>query len=299
MVVAGSINMDIVLSAHRHPLPGETISGQRVHFFAGGKGANQAIAAHRLGAAAQLVGRIGDDLFGRDLRNFLVGEGLAFDQIYPSKGASGTALIVVVPTGENTIVVVPGANGQLSAADVEVEIHPDDVLISQLEIPIATVTHFFGRGRSVGARTLLNAAPAQLLPAELLLLIDILIVNETELAILSGRTVQPDSPQSVAAAAQLLQRAIETVVVTLGAHGAVACRGTDLLVVPGRRVQAIDATGAGDCFVGALAARLAAGEALEQALGFANVAASLCVERPGAAGAMPTLGQVQAVLQIK
>ncbi|UFP94510.1 ribokinase [Gloeobacter morelensis] len=297
VIVAGSINMDVVVRAARHPRPGETLLGQSVQFFAGGKGANQAIAAHRLGARATLIARVGDDSFGGSLRAFVSQEGLDTQRVLATGGASGTALITVADSGENTIVVVPGANGALSPVDVEVDIEPGDVLVSQCEIPAQAIEYFFVRGKRPGALTLLNAAPARPLAPALAAAVDILVVNESELATLAGTAVGARDTGTVIAAARSLQSAIGNVVVTLGERGVVACLGPVVKTVPGRRVEAVaDTTGAGDGFVGALAARLAAGEPLAQALVFANAAASICVERPGAAASMPTMAEVLAVL---
>ncbi|MBW4697589.1 MAG: ribokinase [Aphanocapsa lilacina HA4352-LM1] len=297
VVVAGSINMDVVVRAARHPQPGETLLGQSVQFFAGGKGANQAIAAYRLGTPVTLIALVGDDGFGGSLRAFVSQEGLDTQRVLATAGASGTALITVADGGENTIVVVPGANDALSPVDVEVAIEPGDVLVSQCEIPAQTIEHFFVRGKRLGARTLLNAAPARPLSPTLAAAVDVLVVNESELAILTGAAVDAKDAGTVIAAARSLQPAIENVVVTLGGRGAVACLGPVSETVPGRRVEAVaDTTGAGDGFVGALAARLAAGEPFAQALVFANAAASICVERPGAAASMPTMAEVLAVL---
>jgi ribokinase len=292
VIVAGSINMDIVVTAERHPRVGETIVGQDLRYFPGGKGANQAVAAAKLGGEVQMVGRVGSDAFAGDLDLFLKDQ--AVDLSYVSRTASaptGTALITVA-SADNTIVVVPGANGTVSESDVSaLPIDPADVLVSQFEIPVPAVTAFFRNGKTSGARTILNPAPAQAIPTELIALVDVLVVNETELDFLvqaAPRTTVASPTQIVDSARALREKEDQWIIVTLGADGAVALIGNKVLTIPGRKVTAVDTTGAGDCFVGALAAELAAGSDAESALNFANSAASICVQRPGAGPSMPT-----------
>ena len=289
VVVAGSINMDLVVTAERHPKVGETVPGRELHVLPGGKGANQALAAARLGARARLVGKIGRDGFGDRLFSFLNEQGLDLDfTTRTGQAGTGTALIVVAGA-DNSIVVVPGANGLLTPADVEiVPIAAGDVLVSQFEIPEATILTFFARGKRAGATTVLNPAPAKRCAPALLALADVLVVNETELAFFLDTAVK----DVVGAARELRARADQIVVVTLGAAGAVAITGEREISAPGREVPVVDTTGAGDCFVGALAARLAAGDDLENALHYANVAASLSVQRLGAATSMPTAAEI-------
>ena len=296
VIIAGSINMDVVARAPRHPLIGETILGRELRFLPGGKGANQAVAAAKLGARVRLIGKLGQDGFGDDLERFLTAQAVDLRHLRRTTAAStGTALIVVADSSDNTIVIVPGANDCLDPDDlVEVEIRSGDVLVSQFEIPAKTIERFFASGRSAGARTILNPAPAKRGLDDLLSLADVLVVNETELAFLLGLD-QPASLPTAAIAdhARRLRTSREQIlVVTLGANGALALAGDQVIEVPGRQVEAIDTTGAGDCFVGALAARLAGGAALANALHYANLAASLCVQRLGAGTSMPTAGEV-------
>jgi ribokinase len=296
--VAGSINMDVVATASRHPRVGETVAGEAVHYFPGGKGANQAVAAAKLGAAVTLIGRLGADAFGQQLRTFLAAEGVDLALVKDTTEAhTGTALITVADA-DNTIVVVPGANALVSAEDVAVPaLSKGDVAVSQFEIPQATITAFFKRARAAGATTILNPAPA--LPCEpaLLDLVDILILNETELGVLTGTELRDsDEPaRFIDAARRLLGASGKIICVTLGKRGVLALVRGEASLVPGRAVKAVDTTGAGDCFVGALAAQLANGRAIHDALEYANAAASICVQRMGAAPSMPTATEVAAL----
>ena len=292
VIVAGSINQDLIARAPRHPLTGETVLGRELRVLPGGKGANQAVAAARLGAKTRLIGWLGQDVFGDDLARFLGAQGVDLRHVRrTAAAATGTALIVVADSGDNTIVVIRGANDLLGPDDLAaVDIRPGDVLVSQFEIPGSAIERFFVRGRTAGARTLLNPAPARRDLDHLLGLADVLVVNETELAFfLDQDPSETLSALVVAEAARRLRSAPEQiVVVTLGPRGALALAGDRVIEVPGRNVAAIDTTGAGDCFVGALAARLADGAPAADALAYANLAASLCVQRLGAGAAMPS-----------
>lgn len=303
VVVAGSINMDVVVRSPRHPRPGETVTGAELCLHPGGKGANQAVAAARAGVPARLIGRVGDDDFGARVLEAVAGHGVDVGAVGQVPGVpTGAAVIVVDEAGENTIVTVPGANATVAAADADtVPLDATDVAVTQLEIPLRTVEAFLTRAEDAGALTVLNAAPAKPCPLELLALARVLVVNEWELALLTD-TEPPsaDRPPTVEAtlelARQLRARPEQTVVVTLGPLGAVATFPDGSAHEPGRTVRAVDATGAGDCFVGALAARLASGDGFEAALRFANAAASLCVQRMGAVASMPAATEVQAAL---
>ena len=293
--VAGSINMDVVATAERHPRIGETVTGDAVLYFPGGKGANQAVAAAKLGAPTTLIGRLGKDAFGDELKAFLAAQGvdLTFLQ-QTSEAHTGTALITIA-NADNTIVVVPGANALVSAADVAAPAFAKgDIAVSQFEIPLHTISGFFERARAVGATTILNPAPAIEAERELLDLADILILNETELGLLAKTELSDtDDPARFIEAARSLQTSQDkTVCVTLGWRGALALIDGRPLIIPGRAVKAIDTTGAGDCFVGAVAAQLAAGKSIADALHYANAAASICVQRMGAAPSMPTAAEV-------
>jgi ribokinase len=297
--VAGSINMDVVATADRHPKIGETVRGREVLYFLGGKGANQAVAAQKLGAETTLIGRIGRDALGAELKEFLGAQGIDISFLgETSQAHTGTALITLA-NAENTIVVIPGANGLLSAADVgEPPLAKGDIAVSQFEIPLATIRAFFKRARGAGALTILNPAPAIAIDRGLLDLVDILILNESELGFLTGVDLDDTSDQArLIEAARSLQADTDKIIcVTLGKRGALALVDREALVIPGRVVEAIDTTGAGDCFVGAVAAQLANGNSIRDALEYANAAASICVQRMGAALSMPTADEVAAVV---
>lgn len=297
--VAGSINMDVVATADRHPKVGETVAGKQVLYFPGGKGANQAVAASRLGARTTLIGRLGTDAFGNELRTFLTAQGIDPGSIKETPETHTGTAIITVAASDNTIVVIPGSNALVSADDVaDAPLAKGDVAVSQFEIPLPTIAAFFQRAHAAGATTLLNPAPAQKMSPELLALADILVLNETELGFLAGVELS-DSDEAaniIAVARKLHARQDQTICVTLGKRGVLALAASEEFVVPGRAVKAVDTTGAGDCFVGALASQLADGVALRAALAFANAAASISVQRMGAGPSMPTAAEVAAVL---
>jgi ribokinase len=298
--VAGSINMDVVATADRHPRTGETVAGKQLLFCPGGKGANQAVAAAKLGAPTTLIGRLGKDAFGQELRAFLAAQGVDLRFVKDTAEMHTGTAIVTIADADNTIVVIPGANGLVSADDIAaVRLAKGDVAVSQFEIPLPAISAFFARARAAGATTILNPAPAKQFGPDLLDLVDILILNETELGFLTENKLHDsdDYAKFIDAARSLQTRDDQIVCVTLGKRGIVALIDgkphTDL----GRAVKAVDSTGAGDCFVGAVAAVLADGNPIQSALGYANVAASVCVQRMGAAPSMPTIAEVSAALR--
>jgi ribokinase len=298
--VAGSTNMDVVATAERHPRIGETVAGNAVLYFPGGKGANQAVAAAKLGAPTALIGRLGKDAFGDELKAFLAAQGvdLSFVQ-QTSEAHTGTALITLA-NADNTIVVIPGANALVSAADVAAPVlAKGDVAVSQFEIPLQAITAFFKRARAAGATTILNPAPAIKAGRELLDLVDILILNESELGLLAKSELHDtDDPAVFIEAVRSLQTGKDkTICVTLGKRGVLALVEGRPLIIPGHTAGALDTTGAGDCFVGAVAAQLADGKSIREALAYANAAASICVQRMGAAPSMPAAAEVEAVLR--
>ena len=298
--VAGSINMDVVATAERHPRIGETVTGDAVLYFPGGKGANQAVAAAKLGAPTKLIGRVGKDAFGDELKAFLAAQGvdLSFVQ-QTSEAHTGTALITIA-NADNTIVVIPGANALVSATDVAAPAFAkDDIAVSQFEIPLPAISAFFNRARAVGATTILNPAPAIKFGRELLDLVDILILNESELGFLAKTGLHDtDDPAVFIEAVRSLQTSKDkTICVTLGKRGVLALVEGNPLIIAGHTVKVLDTTGAGDCFVGAVAAQLAAAKSLHEALVYSNAAASICVQRMGAAPSMPTAAEVKAVLR--
>lgn len=296
--VAGSINMDVVVTATRYPTIGETVPGTEVNFFPGGKGANQAVAAAKLGAPTTLIGLVGKDSFGTELMTFLASQGVNLGQVRETSEAhTGTAVITIVDAN-NAIVVVPGANALVSKTDVlATPFAAQDVLVSQFEIPLAAIKEFFLYGRLAGSKTVLNPAPAIEFDRDLLRLVDVLVLNESELTFLTKRALYEKDPVShfIDAARSLRVDINQVICVTLGARGAVALVGEETITVAGRAVKAVDTTGAGDCFVGAMAACMAAGEKTQQAMEYANNAASLCVQRMGAGPSMPTKAEVAAL----
>jgi ribokinase len=289
VVVVGSVNMDVVARTPHQPAPGETVLGTALSFVPGGKGANQAVAACRLAAPTDLVARVGEDAFADLLLTFLAGERVGIDGVQRRAGvATGTALIVVDQAGDNTIVVVPGANHAMTVAEVDdLAIEADDIVVLQFELPLDVVNAVLARAQERHARTILNPAPAQPVPQELLVRADFVVVNQGELEFFSG------SRDVLAGLSTLRQRPDQVVVATLGPDGATALIGPDVVRVAGHRVPVVDTTGAGDCFVGALAAALCSWAEVDEAVHFANLAASIAVQRPGAGTGMPYLRDVE------
>jgi ribokinase len=300
--VAGSINMDVVATADRHPRIGETIAGQAVLYFPGGKGANQAVAAAKLGAATTLIGRLGRDAFGDELKAFLAAQGIDLSFLQQTSDTHTGTAIITVANADNTIVVIPGANALVSAADVEAPVlAKGDIAVSQFEIPLTAISAFFKRARAAGATTILNPAPAIEFSRELLDLVDILILNETELGFLTKTELRDtdDYPRLIEAARSLQINKDKIICVTLGKRGIVALIDGQPHTDLGRAVKAVDTTGAGDCFVGAVAALLADGQPVRSAFRYANIAASICVQRMGAAPSMPTVAEVSEALSAR
>jgi ribokinase len=297
--IAGSINMDVVATADRHPKVGETVAGNAVHYFPGGKGANQAVAAAKLGASTTLIGRLGTDAFGLQLRTFLAAQGVDLALVKDTADIHTGTAVITIANADNTIVVVPGANALVSAEDVAAVLAKGDVAVSQFEIPQATIAAFFKRARAAGAITILNPAPAMACSPELLGLVDILILNETELGFFTHTELHDsDAPDRFIEAARRLQTGANGIIcVTLGKRGVLALVDGEASMITGRAVKAVDTTGAGDCLVGALAAQLASGKAIRDAIEYANAAASICVQRMGAAPSMPTAAEVATVLR--
>jgi ribokinase len=297
--VAGSINMDVVATANRHPKIGETVAGSSVLYFPGGKGANQAVAAAKLGAPTTLIGRLGQDAFGRDLRAFLAAQGIDLTFVRETPDIHSGTAIITVADADNTIVVIPGANALVGEADVaSVSLGTGDIAVSQFEIPRQTIRAFFTRARAAGATTILNPAPMVAFDRELLDLVDILILNETELGVLTNTELSnsDDLDRFIDAARSLGIGADRVICVTLGKRGVMTLANNEPVIISGRTVKAVDTTGAGDCFVGAVAAQLAGGKSIADAMNYANAAASICVQRMGAAPSMPTVDEVKAVM---
>lgn len=300
--VAGSINIDVVATADRHPRIGETVAGKQVLYFPGGKGANQAVSAAKLGAPTTLIGRLGKDAFGDQLKAFLAAQHVDLTFVQATAEAHTGTAIITIASADNTIVVIPGANALVSAADVTApSLARGDVAVSQFEIPLPAIGAFFQCARVAGATTMLNPAPAIESGTGLLDLVDVLILNETELGVLAKTELHDtDEEARLIEAARSLRIGKDGIVcVTLGKRGVLALVAGEPLIVPGRSVRAVDTTGAGDCFVGAVAAQLAAGKSVREALHYANAAASLCVQRMGAAPSMPSAAEVEHILSAR
>ncbi|RWA25355.1 ribokinase [Pseudomonas veronii] len=296
VVVVGSLNMDLVTRASRLPRAGETLIGQSFSTVPGGKGANQAVASARLGAEVAMIGCIGSDAYGVQLRDALLAEGIDCQAVSRVDGSSGVALIVVDDSSQNAIVIVAGSNGELTPASLQAAdavLQAADVIVCQLEVPLETVGYALKRGRELGKTVILNPAPASgPLPAQWYASIDYLIPNESEATALSGVTV--DSLDSAKlAAAQLIKAGAAKVIITLGAQGALFSDGNRFEHLAAPNVKAVDTTAAGDTFVGGFAAALAHGKSEAEAIRFGQVAAALSVTRAGAQPSIPTLHDVQ------
>jgi ribokinase len=296
--VVGSINQDFVLSVERRPEPGETVTEAQLSKGNGGKGANQAAAAALLGANVMFLGRVGDDGFGEPLVEALADKGVDTSLIEASPDSStGTAFITVTPDGENAITVAPGANRSLTAEDVDEAsdaIGDARVLVAQMEVPPEVVLRAVEVAARKGTRALVNLAPTTEVPRELLEKLDPLVVNEHEAAFLLKERVE-GVEGALSAAPELLELGPKSAVITLGREGAVFSDGesTDHLSAP--KVDAVDTTGAGDAFVGALAAKLAQEVPLNDAVAYAGRAGAAAVTKKGAQGALPSPESVEAM----
>ncbi|MAV27193.1 MAG: ribokinase [Gammaproteobacteria bacterium] len=287
--VIGGINQDIVATSDSHPRPGETLTGHDLNYYPGGKGANQAVGAARAGADVAMIACRGNDVFGEGLRAYLVDADVDCSRVrVTDEVPTGTALIVVAG-GENSIIVVLGANGQLRPEDIEdVSFAKGDVVVAQFETPTETTLFAFKAARQVGAKTLLNPSPVVDPIPGLIAQTDVLVVNEHEFEAILGEPLEP-----VLAGGSVSSDYAGTVVVTLGSDGVLALPPVgDRIRHDGVSVDVLDSTGAGDCYMGYLAASLHAGDSLETATGRANQAAAISVTRPGAASSIPEAGEL-------
>ncbi|MFI7430479.1 ribokinase [Micromonospora sp. NPDC049836] len=286
VAVVGSANMDLVGTAPALPRPGETVLGSEFVMLPGGKGANQAIAAVRAGASCVFLGAIGSDAFGVTLKARITAAGVDTSQLRVVYGASGVALVLVGASGENAILVTPGANGAFTGltAPELAAVREADVLVAQLEVPVETVTEAAVAARAAGTRVVLNAAPARPVPAELLAAVDLLVVNETEAQTLTGRGW--DEPTALL---ELVPRAV----LTLGGAGAgYVDRDGTVVHVPAVTVDVVDSTAAGDAFTAALAVAWGEGRELLDAVHWAAAAGAACVRRLGASVALPSRAEI-------
>lgn len=294
--VVGSANVDLTFCTPRLPKPGETLAGHAFHLGMGGKGANQAVAAARLGAKVALIARVGNDTFGQEAIRRYRAEGLDTNFVrQDASSPTGTAAIVVDDAAENCILVVAGANAGLSPEDVRYAsavIQNADVLLCQLETPLEATLEAFRLARAAGVRTVLTPAPAMALPDSLLHLCDLCVPNKTEMELLVGCKV--DSPDDAQSAARMLrERGVKTVVVTLGSRGALLLDAEGATHLPAVEVAAVDPTGAGDAFTATLAVWLAEGFSLHEAAKQACIVGALTATRLGTQTAFPTLAEVK------
>lgn len=298
------MNMDLVVRATRMPDAGETIAGKSFQLIPGGKGANQAVAAARMyplssHTRVSMVGRVGADAFGQTLRQTLDRQGINTQYVtMDEKAGTGVAVIMVDDDGENRILIVAGANGAVDHSDLQAAddlISRARVVLMQFEIPLQTVLLAKEMALKAGATIVLNPAPAYQPPPGLLQGVDLLIMNETESALLTGTGVH-DRDSAAIASRRLFEAGVKTAIFTLGANGAIVSTTNELLHVPGHAVQAVDTTAAGDAFVGALASSLARNEPLPQAVRRANAAGALAVTRFGAQPSLPSAAEVDAFL---
>ncbi|WP_449603163.1 ribokinase [Paenibacillus sp. Marseille-Q9583] len=296
----GSLNMDMVVRTNRAPNAGETLMGQAFALSPGGKGANQAVAAARLGAEVSMIGSVGKDTFGSEMLEIIKQEGIHIEHISVSETeATGVASIVIEEDGENRIIVVPGANIDLFAEDIqalETVICQAEMIVMQLEMELAMSEHAIAIAHRHGIPVILNPAPARVLKDEMLGQVSYLTPNETEAGILTGMTV--DSLETAEQAARiLLQKGVKNVIVTLGSKGALIVNAEGAKSVPGFPVKAIDTVAAGDSFNGALAQQLVLGKTLEEAVSFANAVGALAVGKEGAIPSLPLLSEVEQFLK--
>lgn len=296
IAVVGSLNMDLVAYTTRLPQVGETLLGVDFQTFPGGKGANQSVAAARLGGQVTMIGKVGRDDFGKALTENLRSNGVNTDHILvDEEHPTGTAVITVDAEGRNTIVVIAGSNYQLSPHDVEQYrevIAAAAVLLLQLETPLDTVLRAAELAHEHGVRVLLNPAPAQPLPDALYALVDVLIPNESEAALLAGSPVE-NAEQVAQAAAILRQKGAKNVLMTLGKQGAAWLDASGSRSIPAFPVRAVDSTAAGDAFIGGLSCALAQQLSVEEALRWGNAAGALAVTRKGAQSSLPSREELE------
>lgn len=292
VLVIGSLNADLVVHAPRFPGPGETISGGDLQIIPGGKGANQAVAAARQGASVAMLGRAGKDGFGSFLLDSLKSAQVDTTHVIADESATGTAIIIVDAGGQNSIVLSAGANGKVSARDIDALKLEAKILLLQLEIPLETVLHAAKWGRQKGMTVILNPAPARELPEELLTHADYLLPNETELNLLTGVPVT-DAASAERAAKVLLKRGVKNVIVTLGEKGALVVTGKQAIQVDAFKVEVVDTTAAGDAFIGGFASALLNHKPLEDAVRYGCACGGLAATKSGAQPSLPTKEEVE------
>jgi len=292
ILVIGSLNADLVVRAPHFPRPGETISGDDLRIIPGGKGANQAVAAARLGASVAMLGRVGKDSFGQFLLENLKSDSVNITNVLADESATGTAIIVVDGNGQNSIVLSAGANGKVTPKDIDTLKVEAKILLLQLEIPLETVIHAARWGKQKGMTVILNPAPASELPDELIANVDYILPNETELNLLTGVHVK-DTASAEQAARVLLARGVKNVIVTLGEKGALFVSNNRVAQVNAYKVSVIDTTAAGDAFIGGFACALLRVVEIEEAVKYANACGALTTTKFGAQPSLPTKEEVK------
>lgn len=300
--VVGSLNMDLVVTTDRFPQPGETLSGKEFHTFPGGKGGNQAVAVGRLQADVRMVGKVGDDIYGKQLILNLQKNGVKTDGVFVDSGVStGIAVIEVDGAGENQIVIVAGANGKLDSRFIDEQFDAMleyDIFLFQLEIPLETVVYAIKKLKEYGKTIILDPAPARLLPDEIFNYLDYITPNETEITMLTGKKIRT-ADDAWEAGDWLRRKGVGTVILKMGKNGAYLISDQEFSLIPGFTVNAIDTTGAGDSFNAGFGVSLAHGNGLRESVRFANAVGALSTTAKGAQNGMPDWEQVMSFISAR
>lgn len=300
VLVVGSLNLDLVTYVKNMPKPGETVNGEKLEIFPGGKGLNQATAAARAGGDVTMIGVLGVDQNSQLLRNVLAGEKINQEYVVAVEGECGTALIEVDASGQNRIIVIAGANGELKADSIPDQAYESisntRVLLAQLESPIAQVEIVFEQARRRGFFTILNPAPAQAISPEFARNIDLLVPNQFEAELLTGVEVI-DNKSATDAAWMIHRTGVGSVLITLGKDGALLLADNESIFFPPFKVTAIDTTAAGDAFCGALAAQISDGYSLTEAIPFASAAGAMATTKVGATPSLPTKEEISSLIK--
>ncbi len=300
IVVVGSLNMDLVVKVPQMPAPGQTIPGGDLHTICGGKGANQAAAAAKLGGQVAMIGRVGDDVFGARLIDNLKDFGVASDHVRQDAGSvTGTAVIIVDENGENCIVISAGANGRVSGEDIDAAedlISQAKVLLLQMEIPMQTIEKVIQIASEKQVKVIFNPAPAKPISPQTLARVDFLVPNESEAKLLTGIEIT-DIASAEKAARELLAVGVQVVIITLGEKGSLLVTADETTHIPAPKVKAVDTTAAGDAFIGGLSSALLKGYSLKDAVRYANCAGALAATRFGAQTSLPSAEEVQELFE--